>query len=108
MDETLPGDEFPGAPAPEPTEEEKLRAQVADLKDNLQRGQSDWDNSRKRLQRAQEESVRYASEALLEKLLPVLDNFEMGMQAAKTATDPKAIAQGFEMALALLDLLLVV
>jgi len=100
LDETLPGDEFPGAPAPEPTEEEKLRAQVADLKDKLLRGQADWDNSRKRLQRAQEESVRYASEALLEKLLPVLDNFEMGMQAAKTAGDAKTIAQGFEMVLA--------
>ncbi len=34
------------------------------------------------------------------KLLPVLDNFEMGMQAAKTATDAKAIAQGLEMVLA--------
>jgi molecular chaperone GrpE len=37
---------------------------------------------------------------MLEKLLPVLDNFEMGMQAAKTATDAKAIAQGLEMVLA--------
>jgi molecular chaperone GrpE len=100
LDETLPGDEFPGAPAPEPTEEEKLRAQVAELKDKLLRSQADWDNSRKRMQRAQEESVRYASEALLEKILPVLDNFEMGMQAAKTATDAKAIAQGLEMVLA--------
>lgn len=86
--------------APELTEEEKLRAQVADLKDKLLRGQADWDNSRKRILKDKEESVRYASEALLEKLLPVLDNFEMGMQAAKTATDAKAISQGFEMVLA--------
>jgi molecular chaperone GrpE len=103
LDETLPGDEFPGEPATEPTEEEKLRAQVADLKDKLLRGQADWDNSRKRMQRAQEESVRYASEALLEKLLPVLDNFEMGMQAAKTASDAKTIAQGLEMVLSQLQ-----
>ena len=53
------------AHAPEPTEEEKLRAQVAELKDKLLRAQAEWDNSRKRLQRAQEESVRYASESLL-------------------------------------------
>jgi molecular chaperone GrpE len=103
LDETLPGDEFPGEPAPEPTEEEKLRAHVADLKDKLLRAQAEWDNSRKRIQRAQEESVRYASEALLEKLLPVLDNFEMGMQAAKTASDARTIAQGFEMVLAQLQ-----
>jgi molecular chaperone GrpE len=102
LDETLPGDEFAEAEtnAPETTEEEKLRAQVAELKDKLLRAQAEWDNSRKRLQRDQADAVRYASEALIEKLLPVLDNFEMGMQAAKTASDAKAIAQGFEMVLA--------
>ena len=89
-----------GDAAPEPTEEEKLRAQVAELKDKLLRGQAEWDNSRKRIQRQKEEDVRYASEALIEKLLPVLDNFEMGMQAAKSANDAKAISQGLEMVLA--------
>jgi molecular chaperone GrpE len=79
---------------------EKLTAEVASLKDKLLRAQADWDNSRKRIQREKEEAVRYAGEALLERLLPVLDNFEMGMQAAKTATDIKSIAQGFEMVLA--------
>jgi len=71
----------------------KLTAQVAELKDRLLRAQADWDNSRKRILREKEEAVRYAGEALLEKLLPVLDNFEMGMQAAQTTTD----AQGFAM-----------
>lgn len=103
LDESLPGDEFPGEPAPGPSEEEKLRAQVAELKDKLLRGQAEWDNSRKRILREKEEAVRYASEALLEKLLPVLDNFEMGMTAAKSATDAKAISQGFEMVLAQLQ-----
>ncbi len=77
-----------------------LTAQVADLKDRLLRAQAEWDNSRKRILREKEEAVRYAGEAFLERLLPVLDNFEMGMQAAKSATDAKAIAQGFEMVLA--------
>ena len=103
LDEVLPGDEFPGTPAPEPSEEDKLRAQVAELKDKLLRGQAEWDNSRKRIERTKDEAVRYAGEALLEKLLPVLDNFEMGMQAAKSATDAKAISQGFEMVLAQLQ-----
>jgi molecular chaperone GrpE len=75
-------------------------AQAADLKDRLLRAQAEWDNSRKRILREKEEAVRYAGEAILERLLPVLDNFEMGMQAAKSATDPKAIAQGLEMVLA--------
>jgi molecular chaperone GrpE len=75
-------------------------AQAAELKDRLLRAQAEWDNSRKRILREKEEAVRYAGEAFLEKLLPVLDNFEMGMQAAKTATDAKAISQGLEMVLA--------
>jgi molecular chaperone GrpE len=75
-------------------------AQAAELKDRLLRAQAEWDNSRKRILREKEEAVRYAGEAILERLLPVLDNFETGMQAAKTATDVKAIAQGLEMVLA--------
>jgi molecular chaperone GrpE len=75
-------------------------AQAAELKDRLLRGQAEWDNSRKRILREKEEAIRYAGEAFLERLLPVLDNFEMGLLAAKTATDAKAIAQGLEMVLA--------
>ncbi len=67
--------------------------------DKFLRAQAEWDNSRKRIMREKEDAVRYAGESLLEKLLPVLDNFEMGMQAAKSATDAKSIAQGLEMVL---------
>ena len=75
-------------------------AQAVELKDRLLRAQAEWDNSRKRIMREKEDAVRYAAESLLEKLLPVLDNFEMGMDAAKNATDAKAIGQGMEMVLA--------
>jgi molecular chaperone GrpE len=78
----------------------KLEAQVAELKDRLLRTHADADNARKRLLREKEDAVRYAAESFLERLLPVLDNFEMGMSAAKSATDAKAIAQGLEMVLA--------
>jgi molecular chaperone GrpE len=78
----------------------QLAAQAAELKDRLLRAQAEWDNSRKRILKEKEDAVRYASENFLERLLPVLDNFEMGMQAAQTATDAKSIAQGLEMVLA--------
>ena len=74
-------------------------AEADALKDRLLRGQAEWDNARKRIMREKEDAVRYAGESFLEKLLPVLDNFEMGMQAAKTASDAKSIAQGLEMVL---------
>jgi molecular chaperone GrpE len=90
--EVLPPEE---TAAPDPLE--AAQKQIAELKDRLLRAQAEWDNSRKRILREKEDAVRYAGEGLLEKLLPVLDNFEMGMQAAKTATDPKAIVQGLDM-----------
>jgi molecular chaperone GrpE len=86
---TVPAEEF-----------EALKTQVAELKDRLLRTQADWDNSRKRIMKEKEDAVRFAAEGFLEKLLPVLDNFEMGMEASKSATDAKSIAQGFEMVLA--------
>jgi molecular chaperone GrpE len=97
--------EVPGAqPAETTAPEEDLvsqqAAQIADLKDRLLRTQAEWDNSRKRILKEKEEAVRYAAEGFLERLLPVVDNFEAGMQAAKNATDARAIAQGFEMVLA--------
>ena len=100
--EKAPVPEQAEAPAVTETvsEVDTLKAQVAELKDRLLRGQAEWDNSRKRILREKEEAVRYAAESFLERLLPVLDNFEMGMQAAQTATDAKAISQGFEMVLA--------
>jgi molecular chaperone GrpE len=78
----------------------RLAAQAAELKDRLLRTQADWDNSRKRLVKEKEEAVRFAAEGFLERLLPVVDNFEMGMEASRKATDAKSIAQGFEMVLA--------
>ena len=46
------------------------------------RTSADLENYRKRVARDKEEALRYANQSLLEELLPILDNFEMGMQAA--------------------------
>ncbi len=60
----------------------ELEADVLKWKELAVRTAADLDNFRKRSAREREESLRYANQALLEDLLPVLDNFEMGMQAA--------------------------
>ncbi len=43
---------------------------------------AEYDNYRKRCVKDREEFMRYANRSLLEELLPVIDNFEMGMQMA--------------------------
>ena len=59
-----------------------LGAEVTKWRDLALRTAAEFDNFRKRMAREREESARYANQSLLEELLPVLDNFEMGMQAA--------------------------
>lgn len=61
---------------------EQLEAEAAKWKDVSLRTAAEMDNLRKRTAREREEAVRYANQRLLEDLLPVIDNFEMGMQAA--------------------------
>lgn len=74
-----------------------FQAEAARFKDLALRAQADLDNYRKRATREKEESIRYANSSLLEKLLPVLDNFELGLEAARSATDTASIVQGMSM-----------
>jgi molecular chaperone GrpE len=63
-----------------------LAEESARWRDVAMRGAADFDNFRKRVAREREEAVRYSNQGLLEELLPVLDNFEMGMMAASADT----------------------
>ena len=65
---------------------EELEAEAAKWKEISLRTAAEMDNLRKRTAREREEAIRYANQRLLEELLPVIDNFEMGMQAASQDT----------------------
>jgi molecular chaperone GrpE len=71
--------------APEALEELKARAARADeYWDRLLRTTADFDNFKKRAAREKQEAIRYANEALIEKLMPVLDNFDMALAATQS------------------------
>ncbi|MFA7342676.1 MAG: nucleotide exchange factor GrpE [Terrimicrobiaceae bacterium] len=98
--EPEPGDKTPDAPekAVSATEEAPdFQAEAARFKDLALRAQAELDNYRKRAIRDKEESARYANARLLEKLLPVLDNFELGLEAARSAPDAASIVEGMAM-----------
>ena len=61
---------------------EALELEVAKWKDQAIRNAAELDNFRKRMTREKLDALRYGNQSLLEELLPVLDNFDMGMQAA--------------------------
>jgi molecular chaperone GrpE len=86
------------AAAPDPAERvAELEAELARQRDQALRDRADFENTRKRLQREKEEAVRYANASLLEKLLPVVDNFELGLAAARQSADGSAVLSGMGM-----------
>jgi molecular chaperone GrpE len=67
------------------TELQAKAAKADEYWDRLLRHTADFDNFKKRNARERQEAVKFANVALLEKLLPVLDNFEMAMAAANAS-----------------------
>jgi molecular chaperone GrpE len=73
---------------PEQLAELKTRAAKADEHwERLLRTAADFENFKKRAARERQEAAQSASAALVNKLLPVLDHFEMAQAAARNAPD---------------------
>ena len=80
-------------PTPEQIEELKVRAAKADENwERLLRTTADFENFKKRAAREKIETAQYAVFSILQKILPVLDNFEMALAAAQSAKDDKLAA----------------
>jgi molecular chaperone GrpE len=89
LKETGPADESEIL-SPGQIEELKSRAAKADENwERLLRTTADFDNFKKRAAREKTEAVQYANVGLLQKVLPVLDNFEMALAAVQSVKDEK-------------------
>jgi molecular chaperone GrpE len=77
----------------------KARAEAESYLDDLRRLQADFDNYRKRTLREQTARAASASQALVTRLLPVLDNFERAVSAAEQSRDFDGMLKGVEMVL---------
>ncbi len=75
----------------------EMQAELNKYKDAALRAAADLDNYRKRVSRERDESIKYANAGFLERLIPVLDNFELGLQAARNAPEAAAIVDGLTM-----------
>ncbi len=73
--------------------------EVAQWKDVALRAAAELENYRKRMAREMQDAVRFANGGLLESLLPVLDNFDYGLQAAKAENEGSTLFVGFSMVL---------
>jgi molecular chaperone GrpE len=73
--------------------------EAAQWKETALRSAAELDNYRKRMAREMQDAARYANAGLLESLLPVLDNFDYGLQAAKAESEKSNIYIGMTMVL---------
>lgn len=76
---------------------EKLQADLERFRDLALRSQADFENFRKRAAREKEDAVKYSNSSLLERLIPILDNFELGLGAARASGENSPILQGMDM-----------
>jgi len=82
--------------APEENPLEALQADMERFRDLALRTQADFENYRKRAIRDKEDAIKYANASLMERLIPVIDNFEFGIQAARNEGS-QAVLVGLEM-----------
>jgi molecular chaperone GrpE len=74
----------------------ELKRQLAEQQDKMLRALAEADNVRRRLEKSAEDRVRYANESLLRDVIPVLDNFDRALAAAKGGSDG-GLVQGVEL-----------
>ncbi len=87
------------APEPEASQDPIAQAQTEaeKWKDLAYRSQAELDNFRKRTAREAQETRAYANSELLRSILPILDNFEMGLDAARAESETSMIFMGMQM-----------
>lgn len=76
-----------------------LQADLDRFRDLALRSQADFDNFKKRAAREKEEAIKYANSSLLERLIAIVDNFELGLCAARAEGEGSAIYSGMSMVL---------
>jgi molecular chaperone GrpE len=92
-----------GAPSAENVQPEDdsdgLQADLDRFRDLALRSQADFENYKKRAAREKEEAIKYANSSLLEKLIAIVDNFELGLEAARAEGEKSPIFSGMSMVL---------
>ncbi len=85
-------EEQPEAEAPE--KKDKKTEQIEELTDRLKRNMAEFDNFRKRTEKEKASMYVIGAKEVIEKILPVVDNFERGLA---TAPEGDPFAEGIQM-----------
>jgi len=76
-----------------------LQADLDRFRDLALRSQADFENYKKRCAREKEDAIKYANSSLLERLVAIVDNFELGLEAARGESEQSPIYSGMTLVL---------
>ena len=86
------------------TGEDVARRKIEELEASLEKEKKEYlflmaefDNFRKRTIKEKSELIKNAAEAVLKGLLPIVDDFERGLNATENVEDPAAVREGMEL-----------
>lgn len=75
---------------------DKKDEQIADLTDKLTRQMAEFDNYRKRTEKEKSAMYEIGAKDVVEKILPVVDNFERGLQSVAEENKEDPFVQGMD------------
>ena len=77
--------------------ENKLQERVDELEDRVKRQMAEFENFRKRTEKEKSAMVETGAKSVIEKMLPVVDNFERGLAALSEEDMKQPFAEGMNM-----------
>ena len=77
--------------------QEALKTKIDELEDRVKRQMAEFDNFRKRTDKEKSAMFETGAKSVIEKILPVVDNFERGLATVSESDKGGAFAQGMEM-----------
>ena len=77
-------------------EKDKLKEQIAELNDKVVRQMAEFENFRKRTEKEKDAMFETGAKSVLEKLLPVVDNFERGIAVLSEEESATPFAEGIQ------------
>ena len=95
--EEAKADEDAAQDGPVPATQKALNDKVAALEDRVLRQMAEFENFRKRTTREKEQMFSMGEKNVIEKILPVVDNFERGLATIPEEEKGTPVASGMEM-----------
>lgn len=80
----------------EESEKDKKDLQIEELNDRLIRNMAEFDNFRKRSEKEKSQMFEIGAKDIIEKILPVIDNFERGLDTVTEEEKESSFVQGIE------------